>query len=277
MQPEALKAKSTARHSVTLPKQWRWMFGAFQRYSCRYLAKHFHAVRISKTSAAVPSDHLPQLIVLNHSAWWDPLICFALAKMIGPERLHYAAIDANAVSKYEFFKKLGFFGVEPDSVRGAVDFLRTGEAILSQPDHTLWVTAQGRFVDVRTRPLGLRSGVGHLAARVTNCHIIPIAVEYSFWNERTPEALIRIGSPLTSQPHLQLTGKQWTADIEEALTKNLDILNHETMSRDPAMFESLLSGKAGIGGIYDRWRRAKAWFRGEAFDPSHGNTGSHRA
>ena len=40
-------------------------------------------------------------------------------------------------------------------------------------------------------------------------------------------------------------GKAWTARIEAALTRTLDALNGDAMSRDPARFRTLLGGKTG--------------------------------
>jgi hypothetical protein len=34
-------------------------------------------------------------------------------------------------------------------------------------------------------------------------------------------------------------------------------------------FENLLRGRQGVGGIYDHWRRLKAFLRGEKFLPGH--------
>jgi hypothetical protein len=50
----------------------------------------------------------------------------------------------------------------------------------------------------------------------------------------------------------------------------MDRLSADSMTRDPARFEPLLSGEAGVGGVYDLWRRAKALVRGERFHPQHG-------
>jgi 1-acyl-sn-glycerol-3-phosphate acyltransferase len=132
-----------------------------------------------------------------------------------------------------------------------------------------WVTAQGRFTDVRERPLAIHSGVGHLAARMADGIVLPLALEYTFWTERTPEALVRFGQPLRVADDPGLTAQEWTRRIEEAMSRNLDVLNAEAMSRDPARFRELLTGRAGIGGPYDAWRRVKSWLRGERFDPSH--------
>ena len=162
-----------------LPPRWNWMYRWFRRYSVRYIRKHFHALRVSNGSAAIPADDAPLLVVLNHPSWWDPLTCFALLDLF-PNREHFAAIDAEAVRKYRFFSRLGFFGVDTTSLRGAAEFLRTGESILREPSRTVWVTAQGRFADVRVRPLDLRSGVGHLAARIERGYVLPLAVEYTY-------------------------------------------------------------------------------------------------
>lgn len=253
---------------VELPRRWFWLMRGFRKYVDRYLRKHFHGVRLSKTSTPLTPLDGPLLIVLNHPGWWDPLICIAISNQFAGHD-HFAAIDAEAVRRYAFFEKLGFVGVDSRSLRGAAEFLRTGATILSHANCAFWVTAQGRFTDVRERPLALQSGVGHLAARMTGGAVLPIALEYTFWTERTPEALARIGEPLRVEDHPGRSGKEWTALIEEALTVNLDELNAEAMSRDPARFTDLMTGKAGVGGVYDLWRRLKAWVRGQKFDAAH--------
>jgi 1-acyl-sn-glycerol-3-phosphate acyltransferase len=257
-----------AQPSETLPRRWLWLVRGFRRYACRYVRRHFHAVRLSRSGHALAASDEPLLVVLNHPSWWDPLVGLVLSRAFA-DRDQFAAIDAVAAEKYPFFKKLGFVGVDTKSLRGAAEFLRVGTAILSQPRRVFWVTAQGRFTDVRQRPLALQSGVGHLAARLNDGLVLPVALEYTFWTERTPEALVRVGEPLRIAEHPGLHGKAWAALIEEALTRNLDALNAEAMSRDPAAFAELLSGRAGVGGFYDGWRRFNSWIRGRKFDPSH--------
>jgi 1-acyl-sn-glycerol-3-phosphate acyltransferase len=254
-----------------LPRRWSWLVRGFRKYACRYVRRHFHAVRLSKSGAAFPTTDEPILVVLNHPSWWDPMIGVVLSREFG-EREHFAAIDAVAIEKYRFFTKLGFVAVDTKSLRGAGQFLRDGCAILAQPRRVLWVTAQGRFTDVRKRPLALQSGVGHLAARLQSGLVLPVALEYAFWTESTPEALVRVAEPLRIVDHPGLSGKEWTALIEDALTQNLDALNAEAIRRDPEAFTELLSGKSGVGGVYDAWRRLKSWLRGRKFDAAHGGT-----
>jgi len=244
-----------------LPRRWRWLMRGFRRYCRRYVRKRFHAVRLSRRSSPIPAG--PILVVLNHPSWWDPLIGIIASERF-PGFDHFAAIDGKVVEKYGFFKRLGFVGVS-----GAASFLRMGEAVLAEPNRAFWVTAQGRFTDIRERPLNLKPGVGHIAARMTNGCVLPVAFEYAFWTERTPEALIRFGEPLAIADHPGLDGKAWLARIEAALTRTLDELNAETMTRDAAKFDTILDGRGGVGGVYDLWRRFKSWLRGERFDASH--------
>lgn len=257
-----------ASKTPALPRRWHWLIRGFKQYCRRYVRKHFHAVRISKSGSSVPSNDEPLLIVLNHPSWWDPLIGVVLSGLFA-DREHFAAIDSAVVSEYPFFSRLGFVGVDQSSLHGASDFLRIGKTILSGPNRAFWVTAQGRFTDVRDRPLNLRSGVGHLAARLDRGNILPVALEYCFWNERTPEALVGLGEPLSITENPGLDGKQWMKLIEDALTVTLDDLNLDAMSRDESKFTTLLEGRTGVGGLYDGLRRTQSWLRGERFDASH--------
>jgi 1-acyl-sn-glycerol-3-phosphate acyltransferase len=154
-------------------------------------------------------------------------------------------------------QRLGVFGIEPDQARGARRFLAVSEAILRAPDTVLWVTAQGRFTDPRVRPIRLRPGVAHLARREGPGVVLPLALEYPFWNERTPEALLRFGPPLRFD--MALGANAWNNRLCEALEVTADWLAEDSCTRDPARFETLVAGRAGVGGVYDAWRRAKAW------------------
>ncbi|MFO0822056.1 MAG: hypothetical protein U0792_02880 [Gemmataceae bacterium] len=78
---------------------------------------------------------------------------------------------------------------------------------------------------------------------------------------------MRVGVPLRIKEHPGLSVQEWTALIETEMMRNLDTLNAETMSRDHGKFTELLSGKVGVGGPYDWWRRFKAWIRGHQVRP----------
>lgn len=272
-------AKPTAADSLTtrfLPQRSEFLIRWFGWYVQRYqLAKHFHAVRLSKAGPVptVPLD-LPLIVVLNHASWWDPLIGWPLLKFF-PNRVSYAPMDAAMLKKYAIFQKLGCYGVEAGTSRGAVLFLKLSEAILKQPGAMIWLTAQGEFVDPRRRPVELRRGIGHLLHRLPRAGVLPLAIEYTFWTEKTPEALLHFG-PLIETAGSTKSPDDWTATITTALESAQDDLATAGMSRDPSRFTTLVGGTAGVGGMYDLGRRFMAMVRGTKFNPAHQTEGTER-
>ena len=200
---------------------------------------HFRAVRLSRASH-LASFHEERLIVYgNHSSWWDPMVMVLLGAKLMRQRKHYAPIDAEALKRYRILKFLGLFGVEMNTPRGAARFMRAGHAILERGG-VLWVTPQGRFADVRERPLAFKPGLAALAAKATNgCTVLPLAAEYVLWNERQPEALLRFGEPVRVDGQSSEALQQ---ELEEALITTMEALKLQAMARDPAAF-SVLQGK----------------------------------
>ena len=78
-------------------------------------------------------------------------------------------------------------------------FLRTTRAILESRRNLVWLTPQGRFMDVRERPIRLQRGLGALAAQREEVEFLPLAIEYSFWTEPRPEILISFGEACDSE------------------------------------------------------------------------------
>lgn len=268
-----------------IPRVSGWLLSGFAHYTRWYLNRHFHSLRIA-SSGWLPDNEsaIPKVIFLNHASWWDPLVCLHLSRTLFVNHQAYAPIDAKAVEKYAFFKRLGFFGIEPDSPRGAARFFRISCDILANPWTILWVTPQGRFADVRERPVRFKNGLGHLAYRIGHSRTIlhpppqrvqfvPLAIEYTHWHERLPEILIRFGQPIdiaTDGAH-PLEPDAWTRRLEENLEDTMQNLAAESQLRQPDAFLPLLRGQSGVGGIYDLWRRFRAWTRRQPFNPNHGN------
>ena len=255
-----------------LPAISGFLLAWFTWYSRRYVAKHFHSLRVSLAGLPPKVSDLPLVLYCNHASWWDPLIGLLLKQTYFAERQAYAPIDAEALKKYKFLGKIGMFGVQKGSLRGASHFLRTAEAVLDSPANLLIITPQSRFADVRERPVRFESGLGHLAARIPKAIFLPLAVELVFWEERLPEILVRFGKPIiASSENLDMRKSAlWSGLLEHALQVTQEQLAAESLERDPRKFQHLLSGKAGQGGVYDLWRWLKARCKGEQFNLAHG-------
>jgi hypothetical protein len=124
--------------------------------------------------------------------------------------------------------------------------------VLETPKTVLWVTAEGGFTDPRRRPIHLRPGLAHLLRGRENIVAIPLAMEYPFWNESAPEALLRFGTPLQAAPDRSVA--EWESVLQHGLSSAMDRLADDAMARDPGRFQPLITGRFGVGGIYDLWR-----------------------
>jgi 1-acyl-sn-glycerol-3-phosphate acyltransferase len=248
-----------------------WLFCWYLRW---LFWRKFDAVRVSRTGMPPVGLDRPLIIYSNHPSWWDPTLYLLLAAIAFPRHDAFGPMDAKALDKYGLFRKFGVFGIDPATQAGAAEFLRVALRVLAPGGlrggkriGSMWITAEGAFTDPRRRPVELRGGIAHLARRVPHAVMLPLAIEFGFWNESRPEVLVRFGAPIETGRHLGVA--EWTTSLEQALTATMDVLAAESMTRDPDLFVPLLRGAAGLGGIYDWYRRLRGLARGQWFDTRH--------
>ena len=247
------------------------LFRLFSFYLRLRFRGSFHAVRMSGAMPELPR-HRPVIIYANHPSWWDPALYLVLANGLFRGRPGFGPMDAPSLARYAFFKRLGIFGIEKDSMAGARHFLEVARRVLREAAGPggramIWVTGEGHFSDPRRRPVALRAGIAHLARTVPDVLMVPLAVEYVFWNESRPELLLRFGPPIAAEADLRPA--ELCRILEDALTVELDALAADSMSRDRRRFHALLRGAPGSSIIYDLYRRMRATLSGKAFSPAH--------
>ncbi len=270
-------AHNTIRPGVAGPQrqsrpqpQSRLVLWLFSWMILWYMRRQFHAVRMAH-AARFRSYGRPLIVCLNHPSWWDPLTCITLYRNLMPQHFHYAPMDANALRQYGFFRKIGLFPVEMGTARGAAQFLRGGRAVLADQSNVLWVTPQGEFTDARQRPPRFRPGLGSLVSHMESCTILPLAIEYTHWDERLPEALLLCGEPVHVERGADRTSAQWTTLLEKGLQAAQDDLAAMASSRNPNGFQTLAAGGVGVGGFYQLWQRLRSRLRREPYKPDHGS------
>ena len=213
----------------------------FRWYIRRHLRRHFAGVLLLGELPEL-SEERPVVVFSAHPSWWDPLVFMFLHEMAFGWRAQAGPIDAGQLAKFPIFGKLGLFGIEPGTAAGAREFLRCSREHFRERGAVLWVTPQGRFADVRERPLGLAGGVEMLARREPEALLVPLALEYCFWNERLPYVLVHFGESVEA------------GGMEAGLEAAMDRLGAAARRREGGEFRCLLRGKSGTGGVYD-WRR----------------------
>jgi 1-acyl-sn-glycerol-3-phosphate acyltransferase len=229
-----------------------------------YFRRHFRAVMLQQ-GERLRSQQGPLIVYANHSSWWDPMVSILLAQTLLPGRRHYAPMDASALLKYPILRRLGIFPIEMTTARGAAQFLRTSQAILASGG-VVWITPQGRFADAR-EPLVFKPGLGALAARVPGVTLLPLAIEYPFWDERLPETLLRFGEPVHIGEGTMTEAA--TMQLEAALAQTMQALQTHVLARDPRAFRVLLTGGRGTGGLYALGRRIRGAFTRTPIELDH--------
>jgi 1-acyl-sn-glycerol-3-phosphate acyltransferase len=272
--------------SVTPPQTSTWIQKGFHGFLRRYLKRHFSLIGLHREgynpAVATEGDRPdePTIVYANHPAWWDPLIAHYLNDVLLAPRQFYAPIDADALKQYRVFEQLGFYGINLKSTSGAAAFLRTSMSILNAPDTSLWITPEGRFCDPRDASASLMPGLAHLCTKMCDLRdasgnsrggrVIPLALEYVFWEERLPVCIIRFGNPFRPAENRSWDKATWNKNLNERLRQTQQELAVSAIARDAKAFESLMIGKMGAGMFYDTMRRLKSWIKREKFRAEHG-------
>ena len=258
--------------TAEIPPVSLWLQNGFHRFLRSFLKRHFHAIGLDRNSSCADSidSDKPLIVYGNHPSWWDPLLAHFLNRTLFPKRQFYAPIDADALEQYPVFAKLGFYVVRMHRASGAGAFLKQSLAILAAGNTAIWMTPEGRFADARDRTATLMPGLAHLCSRLTEGCVLPIALEYVFWEERLPVCLITLGKPLLIDHRQELSKKQWSELLESELRAAQDRLCGLAIARRSEPFDNLLHGKAGAGWFYDGMRRVRRWRHGGKARVQHG-------
>ena len=143
------------------------LFRGFCRYVQHFFGRNFSGVRVLNSHNAQVPDDRAVVFFSNHSAWWDAIMMHLLSSKLVADRMPFAPMDVKALEHYRFMARIGMFGVEQDTARGAVAFLKIARELLSRTDTSLWMTPQGGFIDPRIRPLTFKPGYENRRINVT--------------------------------------------------------------------------------------------------------------
>lgn len=258
---------------MNLPPSKQWLVNGFRWYSRGLIRKNFHvfAVDVEALDGQTLPVDAPLIIYSNHPGWWDPIVGMLLCEKYFPGRTFYAPIDAIALDKYAVLGKLGFFGIELQTRQGVVDFLTQSSSILASPHGSLWLTPEGKFVDPRDLDQPFMPGLAHLASKTEGVHCIPLAIEYTFTEERQPFMLCKLGSALINTQDNTWNKEHWQSQLSQHLRSTQRDLAQKAISREWSSFTPLLRSRAQCLTIYDWMRWIACKITRKRFDPRHGD------
>jgi 1-acyl-sn-glycerol-3-phosphate acyltransferase len=254
------------------PAVSQWLQTGFHAFIHPYLRRHFHCIGVCREGFDLRrvEPGPPVIIFGNHPSWWDPLLAHYLNRRLLGGRQFHAPIDAAALRQYRVFEKLGFYGIELGTTSGAAAFLRTSMAILASGTTALWITPEGRFCDPRDHAAELMPGLAHLCTKLDRGLVIPMALEYPFWEERLPMCLANFGEPIDATTTRGWDKATWNAKLHQRLRSAQRDLSGVVIARESAAIDPLMLGRVGAGIFYDTMRRFKSWLTRSTFRPGHG-------
>ncbi|WP_216830481.1 lysophospholipid acyltransferase family protein [Alkalihalobacterium elongatum] len=224
----------------------------FHQYNKNLLSKSFSQIKLRNDS--IFNSTKPTLFLLNHSSWWDGLISFHLAKTLFSID-SYAMMEDKGLVAYPFFKRLGAFSIQLQSVKEIVASLRYAEQLLSQ-NKGVWMFPQGQEEHLEKRPLSFKNGAAYLIEKVPTIQVVPITYYYTFSGQQLPYLYIHVGRNLVFSGKTS-SRKQLTTMLEAIVTKQLDQQRHDVIHHLTDQYNVLLTGKRTVNELFQALKKRK--------------------
>ena len=219
----------------------------YARYGRRLLRRSF--ARIWVGGAPWPLGDGPTIALINHSAWWDPILTIYLSHDLF-RRDGYGLMQGAQLLKYPFFRRLGCFGASTDSVedvRGIA--LYAARTLRGGAGRTLWIFPQGELLPAHA-PLRFRSGAARIARAVPEAPLIPVAVRYAFRGDQRAECFVRVGEAVRTDPSERAASL--TRRLEQRLRHELEVLDADLERPGVTQYRLVLDGARSLSTFYDR-------------------------
>ena len=225
------------------------------------LRASFFRVNLRQAAPPPAPNSPPVLLFCNHSAWWDGHLSMAVNEELW-KRDAYVMVEHKQLVRYQFFRAVGAYSVNRQDARSAIETLAYCTELMTRvPNIMMLIAPQGEILANDVRPLTFFGGVGRVVkdvvAQVGACVAYPLALRYEFIGEQKPEAFISVGPPLLWQQADEANAKDITAQMQAALTHELDRLRADVVAYKLDDFETLIGGAWSINRWWDAVRGRK--------------------
>lgn len=216
-----------------------WFEKIFTVYNRNLLKRRFHSFQVSGLDFLKnKAPKLPLIIYANHSSWWDGLVVLEILQKFDFE--NYVMMEEKQLRKLFLFRKLGAFSVIRENPREAVKSIRYAAEILKGNfNRTLLIFPQAEILSNDIRPLLFYNGMTRIIENLGECQTIPVALRYEFSRNFKPEIFVRIGEPDKIYVDENFNSKELTRHFELSLTKILDDLKQEILSKKIAEYSKI--------------------------------------
>jgi chlorobactene lauroyltransferase len=187
----------------------------FSVYNSNLLRRKFDAFHVANLQHLDNHENVPQILVANHTGWWDGLVVFELsmrARLDG-----YVMMEERQLRRFWPFTRLGAFSVVRENPRSALRSVNYASELLKNPARSLWIFPQGELVPFGTRPMKLFPGFARIAETVGRCRLVTMSIRYEFMKAHRPSIAVRIDSPFT----VEVAGRLGREELIDRVAANL--------------------------------------------------------
>jgi len=137
------------------------------------------------------------LILSNHLGFWDPFFIEALNRDLRPHSPFHPLMLESEWQKRRWLSRLGVLPFSPTSVGSLKSLLRQLESLRGDPTpRTFLLFPQGQFESHRKDPShNFKEGWLGIAARLSDCEVLPLVLDYSTSASDRMTPWIAVGSP----------------------------------------------------------------------------------
>lgn len=240
----------------------RYIADGFLRYAERAFTKKFDGVGLLRESNDTFRElqSVPRTIIYGtHSSWWDVMIAALLSHRTGLQM--FAPMDAAQLRKYWILEYVGLFPASPEK---ALSYVRTLKELFAREQRSaLFITPQAEFICNRVRQPEFKRGLVTAIDIAPEVPVYAVSVQYEFWSESRPLALLSITRVNTSDRD----------NLNESLRQHLDTQTNRLLSaasrRNDDDWTWLIRPKARTLLIQDATNTVRSLATGKKFESGH--------
>ena len=187
-----------------------------------------------------------------------------------PDRIGYGPMETRELQRYGLLRRMGVFGIDPTSPGALRSFSMGRRRILADPARHALGDRRGALH--RSPRAAGDAAAGDRASRAACARTSSSCRSPS--NTASGTRAGRKPWPASGPPVAARGGVAIRPTSPATLTTGLTANDGRAgcgidRARSRAVPNRCLRGGVGVGGIYDAWRRLRAWSTGRRFDPAH--------
>ena len=237
--PTKLRNKEEKFKPAKTSKFWLWVASMF---FFNMLQNRFYAFRYKGAENYFDRDqNVPVILFAPHSNWWDGIVFYNITHRIFHKEIRLMVEELN---RFPLLRRGGAYSVNKKSPQSAMKALKYSVDVVGDLRNILCIFPQGIIRPPHYRPIEFQTGLAYIAQnavkRYGKVHLIPLAVDYTFFRDNRPEVIVEFGERIElSRETMPSDRKELTHMLERSMEKVCDNQAYEISHGDITKYNIL--------------------------------------